>query len=819
MRNRTLDSGWQFRQLFEGPGYPQNHAGAPGWLDAVVPGHVHLDLERAGVIADPFCRMLEYSARWIDFERWEYQTVFEWSPDASLPRRVLRFEGLDTVCTVSLNGTEIAHHDNMFVPLEVDVSSSLVDGANTLSIVFESPIKVGAERRKAYFEKEGLAWDTAQFDERAFVRKIQCMSGWDWGPRLISAGIWKPVRLVEFASRITQLSVHQEPLGGKKHRVWVEAEVEGDGELSVTFMGQTKTGQDASFEVEGDLWWPSGMGEQTLYPLEATLGGHTIVKNVGLRTIKLLREADAVGESFTFEVNGVQVFARGANWIPNDSFPSRITRDDYWDQIAVCRDLNMNMLRVWGGGMYESEDFYDACDALGIMVWQDFPFGCSYYPDDEAAQAVIAAEAGYNIKRLRDRACLALWCGNNENHTMWEGKWGGLDKSPKRYYGLPIYEGTLPQVLAELDPQHSYIPSSPIGSAPEGKVTNEHAMGVNMGAYGDQHYWDVWHGRGDWIHYQDSTTRFSSEFGFASSCSLDLWDSTLLADDVADMPFPFPQADWHDKTGKTRVKFQSYVDIHYPRAETLEDWVYTSQLNQRDALRFGIEFYRRSSTCKGSLIWQFNDCWPVESWAVQDYLRHLKPAGFELERLYADVVVCFEKRGAGLDIWAVNDGQVETHQTLHLQAVDTLTGETKTDMVETMVLAPGERKVVATLDTSNFEASRTAVSVSLAPGAPRTRWCLLAEPKEMQFAQPTVEAVLTDVLEIRVKGFVADFVVWDSPWCPYQGEGSAGPGWDPVTGVDPVIRLEPGLDPDELRARCLAGRVDVHYGAEEVSAV
>lgn len=819
MRTRTLDSGWQFRLLLEGPGYPQNHNGTPGWLDAVVPGHVHLDLERAGVIADPFCRMLEFGARWVDFERWEYRTSFDWKADTDLPRRVLRFEGLDTVCSVSLNGAVVATHDNMFVPLEVDVTDLLTEGANEVSVVFESPIKVGAERRRAYFEKEGLAWDTAQFDERAFVRKVQCMSGWDWGPRLVSAGVWRPVRLLEFSSRITQLSVHQEGLGDGRHRVWVEADVEGEGELSVTFMGQTKAGKDASFEVAGDLWWPNGMGEQTLYPLEATLGDHTLTKNVGLRSIVLRREADEVGESFTFEVNGVPVFARGANWIPNDSFPSRVTRDDYWDQVAVCRDLNMNMLRVWGGGMYESEDFYDACDALGIMVWQDFPFGCSYYPDDEAARAVVAAEAAYHIKRLRDRACLALWCGNNENHTMWEGKWGGLEKSPPRYYGLPIYEGTLPEVLAQLDPGHSYIPSSPIGSAPDGKVTNEHATGVNMGRYGDQHYWDVWHGRGDWVHYQDSTTRFSSEFGFASSCSLDLWDSTLLTDDVGSLPFPFPQADWHDKTGKTRVKFQSYVEIHYPRAEDLEDWVYTSQLNQRDALRFGIEYYRRSDFCKGSLIWQFNDCWPVESWAVQDYLRNLKPAGFELERLYADVVLCLENTGQAVRVWAVNDGQSAAAGTLTVRAVDTLTGETKTELVKSVTLAAGERRVVATLDVSSMSASRTAVSASLEPGAPRERWCLLAEPKDMQFATPKVEVVTGDVVEVRVKGFVADLVVWDEPWCPYQTEGAPSPGWNPVTGVDPVVRLDPGVEPENLKARCLAGRVAVDMASGEPAKV
>ncbi len=818
MRTRTLSSNWEFRPLVAGPGYRQNHAEVPGWLPASIPGSVHLDLERNGVISDPFCRMLEYGARWIDDTRWEYRTAFEWTPDAASPRRVLRFEGLDTVCTVRLNGELVAAHDNMFLPLEVDVTDKLASGQNTLAITFESPVKVGEARRREYFDKEGLAWDTVQFDERAFLRKIQCMSGWDWGPRLVSAGVWRPVHLIEFSGRITHLGARQEPLADGRFRVTVEHEQEGEGDLTVRFMGQEKEGKDIVFEVEGGLWWPNGMGEQTLYPMEASLStGHTVTKNIGLRTIKLLREDDSYGQSFTFEVNGRSIYARGANWIPNDSFPSRVTRDDYFSQVATCKDLNMNMLRVWGGGMYESEDFYDACDAMGILVWQDFPFGCSYYPDDDAARAVIANEAGHHVKRLRDRACLALWCGNNENHTMWEGKWGDAEKNPPRYYGLPIYEGTLPAVLGELDPDRPYIPSSPIGSPPDGQGVDPRSSGVNSGGYGDQHYWDVWHGRGDWINYRDSTTRFSSEFGFASSCSLDLWDSTLLVDEVPD--FPFPQADWHNKTGKPREVFQGYVELHYPKAETLEDWVYTSQLNQRDALRFGIEHYRRSDFCKGSLIWQFNDCWPVESWAVQDYLRNLKPAGFELQRLYADVVVCLESKEGSLKVWAVNDGSGPARETLHVEIVDTLTGELRKQGHQVVTIEVGERKVVSEIDISIFDPTRTAVSVQLSPDATRARWCFLAEPKDMRFAEPQVEAVLTDVLEVRVKGFVAEFVVWDMPWCPYQLEGSPGPGWDPVTGLDPVIRLEPGLEPEDLVARCLAGRVPVAYSPASATTV
>ncbi|MCC2672892.1 MAG: glycoside hydrolase family 2 immunoglobulin protein beta-sandwich, partial [Armatimonadetes bacterium] len=659
MRTTLLHSGWSFLHLDPGPGYPQPNVQRQRWLPASVPGHVHLDLMANGVIQDPFVRLGELGCRWVDEADWAYRTTFHWTPDPSLPRRVLQFEGLDTVCEVSLNGERIAAHDSMFLPLEVDVTDRLREGENELRIDFRSPVQVGQERRAAYFAAEGLPNVLERFDERAFVRKAGYMSAWDWGPRLLSCGIWRPVALVEYAARIRSFTVRQEPLPDGRFRVWTETVVDGDAEVTLTFGEHSASSSSTALQEldlvldEARLWWPNGMGEQHLYPASVRLGnGQEVRKRIGLKTIALRREADEFGESFEFVVNGRPLWARGANWIPNDSFPSRVTVRDYHAQIADCRALGFNMLRVWGGGFYEAEPFYDACDEAGILVWQDFPYACCYYPDGPAEQEVARAEAAHHVRRLRDRASLALWCGNNENHQMWQEKWGVPTDHPPRYYGEPIYEAVLPGVVAELDPGRPYIPSSPIGIPPTGPQAGK----VNSGGYGDSHYWDVWHGRGDWRFYLDSDARFSSEFGFASSCSLALWDRTLVP---GDREFEGPIVRWHDKTKKAWETCRGYVTDHYPEPQTLEDWVYYSQLNQRDALRCGIEHYRRGEFCKGSLIWQFNDCWPVESWAVQDYRRLLKPAGYELARLYADRLVSLVGAEGEEAVHVVNDGATE----------------------------------------------------------------------------------------------------------------------------------------------------------------
>lgn len=799
MRQTHLHSNWVFANASAKPVYDRTAVQDQPWLPATVPGYVHLDLADNGVIEDPFFRMNELGSRWVDECDWTYRTVFEFQADASLPRRVLRFEGLDTVSEIYLNQELIGYCDNMFLPLELEVTEKLLPGRNELEVRFRSAVRVGDERRTAYFEEEGLPLNLRQFDERAFVRKAQYMSGWDWGPRLISCGIWRPVTLLEFASRIKGFSVLQSQLEDGSFRVWTETEVEGSGEVTLRFGDFTATSHSSDLKeidtVVNDphLWWPNGMGDQHLYEASAAIeDGERVGKKVGLRTISLDRSPDSVGEKFTFLINGKPLWARGANWIPNDSFPSRVSESEYRYQIESCRELGMNMLRVWGGGLYELDAFYDVCDETGILVWQDFPYACSYYPDGEKACAEARREAQFQVKRLRDRAALALWCGNNENLTMWQGKWGG-ELSPPRYYGENIYEKVLPEVVSEMDPTRSYIPTSPIGEEPDGTGN------ANQGRYGDSHYWDVWHGRGDWIHYQDSDTRFSSEFGFASSCSMEMWDISL---EEADRSPESPAVRWHNETGKGWDKFLGYVTQHYPGPKSLDEWVYYSQLNQRDALRFGIEHWRRAEICQGTLIWQFNDCWPVQSWAVQDYLRLLKPAGFELRRLYANQMISLVPQGSALQMYAINDGQETWDAEIELTFISSAGVLVKSLSVKAQV-KPGDRSLI---HSESMEGAGLAVVRASGTGI-SAHSMVWGEPKHLELNEPQYTITCNeDTLQIHVSGIAVDMIAVDvdNPF-NLSPEGFDLSGASAQTLVNESANFAFSTRPRQIKVRSLHG--------------
>lgn len=772
MQLRLLDRSWTVTPVVDHP-FHRPYYGAVPTVPAQVPGHVHTDLVAAGVIGDPFVGMLEFGARWVDETDWVFGCEFEWQPSEGLPLRVLRFEGLDTVATVLLNGEEIGRSDNFFLPLELDVTGKLIPGINRLQVKLESAVRVGMERRAKYLAEQGLPTETAWFDEHAFVRKPGYMSGWDWGPRIVSCGIWAPVVLLEYASRINHVSVLSEHLGRERFRVWIDAECEGAGELSATWDDQP-FGPDLSLEVVSNTWWPNGEGEPYLHRATITFGDHTVERKVGLRTVKLLRIPDKDGTSFEFEVNGRRIWSRGFNWIPHDSFPSRITPTEVEAAVARYAKLGANMLRVWGGGMYETEAFYDACDRHGIMVWQDFPYACSYTPDDEPAQQVARSEADFHIRRLRDRASHVLWCGNNENRSLYYGRWSGTGILPSRFYGEKLYDDTLKKAVESGDPAKAYVESSPllVNGLPGANCPTVHS---------DDHYWDVWHGRGDWVHYRDSDTRFSSEFGFASSCGWRAWNR--VGNNLSSPEQPAVR--WHDKTGKPWDVFRGLVELHYPHAENLEDWVYTSQLNQRDAVRFAIEHYRSNPACRGALIWQVNDCWPVQSWALEDYARQLKPAGMEIERLFAPVLICAQVEGANLKIAVCNDSQARVEERLTVTFFDTVALTTQTENTVGLVLDPDERKTAAEYPLQGFPTNRTACRIELSghPGA--TRWLLLGEPKHAELGSPQIGSDWDgDDFRVRVTGFVQDLQLVSLAGSEIIDSESGLPGTRSYTGIN-----------------------------------
>ena len=818
LQTTYLHSGWEFAEK----NWPGGKIATvnTGWLPAVVPGHVHLDLIENGIIAHPFERMNELGCQWVDEKDWSYRTTFEWHATEGLPHRVLRFEGLDTICEIFLNDEKIGATDNMFVPVEISVENLLKDGENSLRIDFQSAVRVGLERKAEYFAKDNLPAETTMFEDRSFVRKAQYMYGWDWGPRLVSCGIWLPVKLIEFAARITDVQVLQNHLPDGTVEVTVYVAQDGDGEYLavhgvdpdgefVEAFSDTEPGS-AVLITEPMLWDPR---DPKCYEITISLGGNSGAEDddeeaitlldektikIGLVQTRLIQEPDAFGESFEFEVNGEKIWARGANWIPDHSFPSIVTKAQYRDRLEKCIDMGFNMLRVWGGGLYETDDFYDLCDELGILVWQDFPFACAYYPDDEAWQEVIRIEAGTNIVRLRNHPSLALWCGNNENLEMHINTWGGAEKHPKHYYGANHYNNVLPAVVQAMDPKTSYIATSPIGENPNNDGKAEKQKGPNSGGFGDQHCWDVWHGRGDWKYYADSTGRFSSEYGFASSCSTALWSKTI---DDTDWDPHSKVVQWHDRTNKGHETFHGYVKLHYPEPITLEDWVYYSQLNQRDALRFGVEHYRRSVFCRGSLIWQLNDCWPVQSWAILDSEGDYKALAYDLRRLYDDELYSIVRDGDNIFVWAINDGQYPIATAVFLEATDLATGELLLQTGEEIDVAANSRLVVIEESIKGLSVPDVLLTV-WTEDRELVAWQLLAEPKAARFAAPETLIVSTateGVLTILSKTPLVDLMLTE--------DGSPGPFVDNfITQSSPgVFEVRISRVPDAIEARSLAG--------------
>lgn len=739
MKSFPINEGWEVKA-----------AGRPAWpaVPATVPGHVHLDLMKAGIIQDPFYRMQEIGAAWVDEESWVYTNTFK-KPESQPGEQILLcFEGLDSVGTIFLNGESFACFDSMHLPLTLDVTEKLQE-ENTLEITFESPQKIGRKRREAYFAAEGLPDDTACFDPRAFVRKAQYMYGWDWGPVLASCGIWQPVCLKVGKARFEWVWPRQQHRPDGSVMLSLTAGVQGEAHIRYRLTspsGDAWQAEDPEAQIlinKPELWWPNCHGDQPLYTLEADLVADGEVLDtwsgrIGLRTIELRQTPDADGAGFEFVVNGSPIYAAGSNWIPDHSFPSIISRERVFSQIQLAKEMNSTMIRVWGGGLMESDDFYDACDEMGILVWQDFPFGCAYSPENQEYRDVVKLEAAHHIKRLRWRASLAHWCGNNENETMFDGPWGG-DKAPKKFYGEVIWNEDLPQVLAELDPDGSYTTSSPTGA-------KGHSNGDDRG---DVHYWGVWHGEGDWHNYRKSRSRFVSEFGFSASPSHEVWETCLGPDDYDARS---EVVKWHDKTLKGYDRYFSYIETHYPPIQTLNDLVYSSQMNQRDAMRFALHHFRTVAPCRGALIWQLNDCWPVQSWALVDFNQIVKPAGEEMKRCFAPLMVAVQVTEGKVELWIVNDSQTPAMGDVKATVFSTETGDARGAWsYPAQSLFPGEKKLVHTWDRSSFGDESLVMEATWGEVEPCVT--LLQAPKDTVAGQPKLKAVRRkEGVEVTVTG-------------------------------------------------------------------
>ncbi len=675
---RLLNDNWKFAQA-----NPPKiaYSDTEEWLPAEVPGHVHLDLMKNGIIPNPFHRMYERGVVWVDDADWIYKRSFSLKPGEEDGRLILRFKGLDTMATITLNDVELGKRENMFIPHEFDITDIVRKEDNELNVQFTSAKRIAEKRMKRFFdERKDKAGNRSGWYPRSFIRKAQYMFGWDWGPTFVSCGIWQDVELISipvaqivnwrYESRLDQgrafVDVTLEIESGKALPAVLALNMKSDGDVySFEESIDLKSGNHLySLELEvddPDLWYPHTLGEPNLYGLSIDLTHQgslldRLSKKVGIREVELVTEEDDSGESFYFRVNGESIFAKGANWIPADSFPSRVSRNKYTRLLEMAREANMNMVRIWGGGIYETEDFYELCDELGLMVWQDFPFACARYPDYDNYAETIRIEAIEAVKRLRNHPSLVLYCGNNENHWGYHSWWGGPEKAGP-CWGEALYHKVLPEVLRCEDGKVPYWPGSPYrGDDP------------NSESIGDRHNWDVWAQSGDWRAYNKDQGRFLSEFGFLAPPTQKTIEKYT---ELGDRTLSSPVMRWHHKSGKKYDDYLSYIAYQYPKPEKVEDLIYFGELNQAEALKYGIEHWRRQKFhCGGTLIWQINDCWPVQSWSLIDSDLNPKASFYYAKRFFAPVLLSMIREEDTVDIYLTNGLLHSVEGVLTLRVVD-----------------------------------------------------------------------------------------------------------------------------------------------------
>jgi beta-mannosidase len=648
-----LHDGWVLRAV-PGPQVPPALAGRA--VPATVPGCVHTDLLAAGLIPDPYLDDNETALAWIGRTDWLYETTFDAPPGGS-DRVDLACAGLDTVATLTLNGTELGRTENMHRSHRFDVTPALRPGTNTLTVRLDSPYRYAETHRDRLGDRPN-----AYPEPFNFIRKTACNFGWDWGPTLVTAGIWQAIGLeVWSAARLATvrpLVTVADGVGRVEVRVGVEratdapvtvrAEVAGVAAEATVPAGQRTAA--LSVEVRDPaLWWPRGYGEQPLHPLAVTLhdgSGRELdswTRRVGFRAVALDTTPDAHGTPFTLHVNDVPVFVRGVNWIPDDVFPARVTRDRLAERFDQAVGANINLLRVWGGGRYESEDFYELADELGLLVQQDFLFACAAYPEEEPFASEVEAEAREQVTRLAAHPSLVLWTGNNENIWGWHD-WDWQEPLAGRTWGRGYYLGLLPAIVAELDPTRPYWPGSP--------WSGTEARHPNDPAHGTTHIWDVWN-TDDYTKYREYVPRFVAEFGYQAPPAYATLRRALSDDPLAP---DSPGMAHHQKAADGEAKLRRGLDAHLPPPADFDEWHHLTQLNQARAIQLGVEHFRsHKPVCTGTIVWQLNDCWPVTSWSAVDGDGRRKPLWYALRRAYADRLLTVQPRDGGLAVVAVND--------------------------------------------------------------------------------------------------------------------------------------------------------------------
>ncbi|KAI0853848.1 glycoside hydrolase family 2 protein [Daldinia vernicosa] len=699
-----LDQGWTFQQ---------SNSSSDDWLPVQkVPSQVHIDLLANNKIPDPFNDLNELAVQWIGEKDWTYKVRFQRPPhpivDESLITDVV-FEGLDTFSTVLLNGSEILKSDNMFLSHRVEISSLLEDD-NTLEIKFDSALLRGRQLVEEHSHEHTFYVRQTEVG-RVPVRKAQYNWGWDWGPILMTAGPWRPIYLEQYVSRIDDVWAHYEVSEDlKRCSGRILAKVAGASQksivLSVSLGGTTIWEKESVVDSDGlaemefridnpELWYPFVYGQQVRYELKATIAGDEKTKLIGFRRSELVQEKDEFGKSFYFRINGIDVFGGGSCWIPADSFVSQIPPQRYRDWMKLMVEGNQHMLRIWGGGIYEDNALFDACDELGVLVWHDFQFACASYPTYPSYLESVEQEARQNLRRLRSHPSLVIWAGNNEDYQVQERyhldyDYEG-DKDPQSWLksSFPArytYEYLLPKIVKEEDPSMIYHPSSPWG---DGKHTTDKTVG-------DIHQWNIWHGAMN--RYQEThllSGRFISEFGMEAYPHLE-----TIRDMIKDPQQQYPGSmmmDFRNKAIDHERRMITYVAENFLVKYDLPSYTHLTQIVQAETMHFAYKTWRRewgkpgARKCGGVLVWQLNDCWPTMSWAVVDYYLVKKPAFYAIANALKPLVVGVSRtyhewttghadptlpsRDTKFDLWVVSNRQETARLEITLRFLSVRTGQ------------------------------------------------------------------------------------------------------------------------------------------------
>jgi beta-mannosidase len=688
---QEINRNWEFSQ-----------AGKDNWMPANVPGTVHTDLLANKIIEDPYYRLNERQLQWIDKADWEYKTVFAADDQVyGMDKKELIFEGLDTYARIYLNGDFLLRTDNMFRTWKIDITKKIRKGENKLMVLLESPTGKGLEELKAFGFQLAADNDQSETGEMGpdrvspYVRKAPYHFGWDWGPRLVTSGIWRPVILRAWdEARIENLNIVTESLSKERAELIAKIEIEAvekhdivynlfvDGVSFISGNLKLEIGEnqfETPFKIDNpEFWQPNGSGGQKLYSIKVELVDNEKVidvkeSGIGLRTVKLVQnpDPDGKGRSFYFEINGDPVFAKGANYIPNDIFLNRVSPEKYEFIVKSAAEAHMNMLRVWGGGIYEEDHFYDLCDQYGIMVWQDFMFACAMYPGNDAFLENVRQEAIDNVKRLRNHPCIVLWCGNNEIEAAWgqyeENRgWGWKQRYSADQRQIiwkaydTLFHHILPGVIEQEDPGRPYWHSSP--SAGMGQLASYETTS------GDMHYWGVWHGQHPFSDFRKYRARFMSEYGFQSFPEFSSVKKYALPEDYN---IESEVMTSHQRSGIGNLRIRQYMEEDYKIPVDFEQFLYVGQLLQAEAIKMAIEAHRSEMPyCMGSLYWQINDCWPVASWSGIDYFGRWKALHyFAREAFKPTVLVCSEDLDL-LKIKVVSDLKETGNLKLEIRLID-----------------------------------------------------------------------------------------------------------------------------------------------------